>query len=110
MSDFQDCLKRKIASVAIGEFKSGKFGEVQHLYEEAVATYLDGFAGAYLFQKPETDQGVSVILWNSTEDMEANQGEAHQKILAKMQPLFAQAPNSEVYELVCHIDPAKSEA
>lgn len=105
MTDFQDCLKRRIAYVAIGEFKSGKFGDVQHLYEEAVATYSDGFEGAYLFQKPETDQGVSVVLWESAEDMDANQSEDHRKILAKMQPLFTQPPETAVYELVCKIDP-----
>ncbi len=105
MSDFQDCLKRTVASVAIGEFQAGKFSEARHLYEEAVATYVDGFEGAYLFQKPETDQGISVIFWDSAEEMEANRSAAHQKILAKMQPLFKQPPETDMYELVCKIEP-----
>lgn len=105
MSDFQDFLKREYAYVAIGEFKPGKFNEVRHLYEEAIATYTQGFKGAYLLQEPGTDNGVSVILWESVEEMEANQSEEYQAILKKMTPLFAKTPRTAVYELVSHITP-----
>ncbi|NJK41000.1 MAG: antibiotic biosynthesis monooxygenase [Acaryochloridaceae cyanobacterium SU_2_1] len=105
MSDFQDCLQRRYASVAMAEFKPGKFAEVRHLYEQAIATYTKGFAGAYLFQEPGTDKGVSVILWDSLEEMEAHQGTEHQNILNQMAALFADPPQTSVYELVCKIDP-----
>lgn len=109
MSDFQDCLKRRFASVAIGEFKPGKFAEVQHLYEQAIATYADGFEGAYLFQEPGTDKGVSVILWDNLEDMEAHEGEEQKAILSKMAPYFSESPKVSVYELVCKIDPNETQ-
>ncbi|WP_366918552.1 antibiotic biosynthesis monooxygenase [Acaryochloris sp. IP29b_bin.148] len=108
MSDFQDCLKRRFASVAIGEFKPGKFSEVQHLYEQAIATYSDGFEGAYLFQEPGTDKGVSVILWDNLEDMEAHEGEEQKAILSQMAPYFSDPPTVSVYELVCKIDPSET--
>ena len=57
MSEFLDFLKHKYAYVAIGEFKPGRFAEAQQLYEKAVSTYTKGFKGAYLLQKPGTDQG-----------------------------------------------------
>lgn len=109
MSDFQDCLKRRFASVAIGEFKPGKFAEVRHLYEQAIATYSDGFEGAYLFQEPGTDKGVSVILWDNLEDMEAHEGEEQKAILNKMAPYFSEPPKVSVYELVCKIDPKETQ-
>jgi heme-degrading monooxygenase HmoA len=110
MSDFHDCLKRRLVHVAIGEFKPGKFCEAQHLYEQAVATYSDGFQGAYLFQEPGTDRGISVIFWDSADEMSTNQAQAkHQAILQQMTPLFRQAPEITVYELVAEIQPTKKQ-
>jgi heme-degrading monooxygenase HmoA len=106
MSDFQDFLKRQYTHVAIGEFKAGKFAEARELYQEAVSTYSHGFKGAYLLQEPGTDRGISVIFWESVEDMADNQGEAYQAILKKMMPLFAKAPDIALYEVVCEIDPS----
>ncbi len=108
MSDFQDCLKRRFASVAVGEFKPGKFAEVQHLYEQVISTYSDGFEGAYLFQEPGTDKGVSVILWDNLEDMEASESEEQKAMLNKMAPYFSEPPKVSVYELVCKIDPSET--
>ncbi len=107
-NDFQDFLTRSCAYVAIGEFKPGKFAEARHLYEEAVATYSEGFKGAYLLQEPGTDRGISVIFWKSIEDMEANQTAAHQAILNKMNPLFMGHPETQYYEVVCEILPEPS--
>ncbi|MBH8554384.1 antibiotic biosynthesis monooxygenase [Nostocaceae cyanobacterium CENA357] len=103
--DFQDFLRHKFAHVAIGEFKPGKFETAKKLYEEAVLTYTNGFKGAYLLQEPGTDKGISVIFWESVEEMTANQNEAYQSILKKMMPLFTEPPETVVYELVCEIKP-----
>lgn len=109
MSEFQDFLRRQFAHVAIGEFKPGKFAEAQRLYEQAIATYQHGFKGAYLLQEPGTDRGISVIFWESVDDMSTNQSEApHQEILKKMSPLFAHAPTTEVYEVVFEQKPANN--
>ncbi|MBD2666857.1 antibiotic biosynthesis monooxygenase [Richelia sinica] len=107
MMDFQDFLRHKFAHVAIGEFKPGKFEAAKQLYEEAVSTYTTGFQGAYLLQEPGTDKGISVIFWESVEDMAANQNQMYQSILKKMSPLFAEPPTTVVYELVCEIQPEK---
>ncbi|CCQ69086.1 hypothetical protein CWATWH0402_2310 [Crocosphaera watsonii WH 0402] len=61
--EFLDFLKHKYAYVAVGEFQPGKFSEAQRLYEKAVSTYKDGFQGAFLLQKPGTDEGIAVIMW-----------------------------------------------
>lgn len=105
MSEFQDFLRRTFAYVAIGEFKTGKFEEAQRLYEEAVSSYSEGFKGTYLLREPGTDRGISVIFWESASDMEANRTEAHESILKKMAPLFAKAPATAFYEVVCDIQP-----
>jgi len=104
MSDFQDFLTRECVHVAVGEFKPGKFDQARQLYEQAVSTYATGFKGAYLLRDPNSDRGISVIFWDSVEDMEANQGDTHAQILKQMAPLFTQLPDVSVYEVVCQLD------
>ena len=101
MSEFHDFLKRKVAYVAIGEFKPGKFKEAQALFEQAIATYTDGFQGAYLLQEPGTDKGIAIIFWEDIGDMDtdANQTEAYKAIMNEMSHLFAKAPTSTFYEV-----------
>ncbi len=103
MNDFQDFLTRDFAHVAIGEFKPGKFAEARDLYEQAIATYAEGFKGAYLLQEPGSDRGISIIIWKSVEDMQANQTALHEAILKKMAPLFVGVPQTEFYEVLCDI-------
>jgi heme-degrading monooxygenase HmoA len=105
MSEFLDFLRREYAYVAIGEFKPGKFEEAKQLYEKAVGTYTHGFKGAYLLQVPGTDKGIAVIFWETVEDMTSNHSEDYQKILKEMTPLFAQLPNTDIYEVVSEIHP-----
>lgn len=105
MNDFQDFLTRDCAYVAIGEFKPGKFAEARDLYEQAVSTYAEGFKGAYLLQEPGSDRGISIILWNSLEAMQEHQTAAHEAILKKMAPLFATAPTTQLYDVLCDIHP-----
>ena len=109
MFDFHDRLSHPFASVAMGEFKSGRFEEAQQLYEKAVATYSDGFQGAYLLREPNSDRGISVIFWDSQEAMDANKGEVHDAILQQMNPLFAAQPVTESYEITCSVQ-SKSKA
>ena len=103
MTEFLDFLRHKFAYVAIGKFKAGKFAEAQKLYEKAVSTYTTGFKGAYLLQKPGTDEGIAVIMWEKIEDMEANQTEAYQAILNEMNPLFVRRPTTSFYEVCSEI-------
>ncbi|MBD2301022.1 antibiotic biosynthesis monooxygenase [Nostoc sp. FACHB-190] len=107
--DFQDFLRHKFTHVVMGEFKPGKFEAAKKLYEEAVLTYTQGFKGAYLLQEPGTDKGISIIFWESVEDMEANHSQVYQDILKQMMPLFAEPPKTVVYELVCEITPKEKE-
>jgi heme-degrading monooxygenase HmoA len=106
MSEFlEDRLQHKYAYVAVGEFKSGCFGEAQQLYEKAVSTYKDGFQGAFLLHKPGTDQGIAVILWDTVEvGDEAHRNESHQAILDKMNPLFVKPPVTDFYEVCSQIE------
>lgn len=104
MTEFLDFLKHKFAYVAIGEFKPGKFDEAQQLYEKAVSTYTHGFKGAYLLREPGTECGIAVIFWESIDDMEANQNEAYEQILAQMSHLFAKPPTTSFYEVCSEIN------
>ncbi|MBE9030982.1 antibiotic biosynthesis monooxygenase [filamentous cyanobacterium LEGE 11480] len=109
MSDFHDCLTRKVAQVTIGEFKPGCFEQAQQLYHEAVSTYADGFDGAYLLRDGNSDRGMSIILWQSEAAKQANQNELHDTILQKMAPLFIERPQNHHYDVVSEIpgNPAK---
>ena len=109
MSDFMDFLQHKYAYVAIGEFKPGKFEEAKDLYEKAVATYNEGFKGAYLLQLPGTDKGIAVIFWEGVEDMDANQSDAYKTALAEMSHLFAKPPETNFYEIVSEMSPESIE-
>ncbi len=103
MSEFLDFLKHKYAYVAIGEFKPGKFAEAQRLYEKAVSTYTQGFKGAYLLQKPGTDEGIAVIMWDEIGNMQENMSEAYESIMQEMAHLFVKAPVTSFYEVSSEI-------
>lgn len=103
MTDFTDFLKHKQAYIAIGEFKPGRFSEARQLYEQAVATYDDGFQGAYLFQEPGTDRGIAVILWDNVEHMEAHQSSTYQAIVRELSGLFVTPPEVKFYEVCSEI-------
>ncbi len=105
MSEFLDFLKHKYAYVAIGEFQPGRFAEAQRLYEKAVSTYSKGFKGAYLLQKPGTDEGIAVIMWDKIDDMQENISESYEAILQEMNPLFRTHPNTSFYEVCSEITP-----
>ncbi|MEM9485363.1 MAG: antibiotic biosynthesis monooxygenase [Cyanobacteria bacterium P01_F01_bin.116] len=103
MTDFTDFLKHKQAYIAIGEFKPGRFAQARQLYEQAVATFDDGFQGAYLFQEPGTDRGIAVILWDNVDNMDANQTPTSQAIVRKLSGLFATPPEIKFYEVCSEI-------
>lgn len=103
MTDFTDFLKHKQAYIAIGEFKPGRFSEARQLYEQAVATYTDGFQGAYLFQEPGTDKGIAVILWDNVDNMEAHHNPAYQSIVRELSALFVAPPDVKFYEVCSEI-------
>jgi heme-degrading monooxygenase HmoA len=110
MTDFLDFLKHKIAYVAHGEFKPGKFTEAKELFEKAVSTYTQGFKGAYLLQEPGTDKGIAIIFWESIEDMDANKNETYEVVLGQMAHLFARPPQTMFYEVCAEVEtPALSE-
>lgn len=103
MQEFSDFLRHKYAYVAMATFKPGKFPEAQKLFEEAVATYNKGFQGAYLFQKPNTDEGIAFIIWENIEDMEENKNQLYQEIMEKMKHLFVSPPETNFYEVSTEI-------
>jgi hypothetical protein len=107
MSEFLDFLKHQYAYVAIGEFKPGKFGEAQALFEAAVSTYGDGFEGGYLLQEPNSDRGIAILFWDEIDTMDATRSDACEAILKNMAPLFAAPPDTRFYEVNSKIDPAQ---
>ncbi len=105
MSEFLDFLKHKYAYVAIGAFKPGRFNEAEQLFVKAVSTYSEGFEGAYLLQKPGTDEGIAVIFWDNLEDMDANRSDLHEALIKEMGHLFAAAPETCFYEVASEVQP-----
>lgn len=102
---YSDVLRHKFAYVALGKFKPGRFADAQKLYEKAVSTYKAGFQGAYLLQKPGTDEGIAIIIWNSIEDMEENKTSVHEKLMEEMSTLFAESPETDFFEVCSEIKP-----
>ncbi|GFE68824.1 antibiotic biosynthesis monooxygenase [Chroococcus sp. FPU101] len=103
MKEFLDFLQHKYAYVAIGEFHPGRFAEAQRLYEKAVSTYTTGFKKAYLLQKPGTDEGIAVIVWDDIEDMEYNKNSVNQALMKEMASLFVKPPVTNFYEVCSEI-------
>ncbi len=58
----------------------------------------------FLLQKPGTDEGIAVIIWDKIDDMEANKSEAHELLLKSMAPLFAKPPVTDFYEVCSEIE------
>ena len=58
-----------------------------------------------MLQEPGTDKGIAIILWDSEEDMKANENEAYQTILNQINPLFAKPPITGCYQIVSEVAP-----
>ena len=69
------------------------------MYEKAVSTYEHGFEGAYLLQKPGTDEGIAIIMWDEIDNMQENVSEAYKAIMQEMAHLFVKAPVTSFYEV-----------
>ena len=77
---------------------------------EAVRTYRDrvvpagreqdGFGGAWMLTDPQTGEGLSISLWESTEDMRASEeSEFHHRELGELEAFFVNAPVRKHYEV-----------
>ena len=77
---------------------------------EAVRTYRDrvvpagreqeGFRGAWMLTDPETGEGLSISLWESTDDMHASEeSDFHRRELGELEAFFINAPVRKHYEV-----------
>ena len=77
---------------------------------EAVRTYRErvvpagreqeGFRGAWMLTDPETGEGMSISLWDSTADMHAiEESEFHHRELGELEDFFISAPVRKHYEV-----------
>ena len=78
--------------------------------KEAVRTYQDrvvpagreqeGFRGAWMLTDPETGEGLSISLWESTDDMRASEESGfHHRELDELEGFFVNAPVRKHYEV-----------
>lgn len=78
--------------------------------EEAVRTYGDrvvptareqeGFRGVWMLTDPETGEGLSISLWESTDDMRASEeSDFHHRELGELEDFFISAPVRKHYEV-----------
>jgi heme-degrading monooxygenase HmoA len=78
--------------------------------EEAVRAYRDrvvpaggqqeGFRGAWMLTDPETGEGLSISLWESTDDMHASEeSDLHHRELGELEDFFISAPVRRHHEV-----------
>jgi heme-degrading monooxygenase HmoA len=83
--------------------KPEKIQEGINLYKESVvpaAKAQKGYRGAYLLSDLKTGKGISISLWDSLEDAEANEKSGYyQEQVAKFKGIFTAPPTQEGYEV-----------
>ena len=78
--------------------------------KEAVRAYRDrvvpagweqeGFGGAWMLTDPETGEGLSISLWESTDDMRASEeSDFHRREIGELEAFFVSAPVRKHYEV-----------
>jgi heme-degrading monooxygenase HmoA len=91
------------ARVVIMEMLPIDVKEAVRIYRERVvpaAREQEGFRGAWMLTDPETGEGLSISLWDSTDDMRASEesGFYHRK-LGELEAFFINAPVRKHYEV-----------
>jgi len=91
------------ARVTMIQVKSDKIDEAVKIYSENVTPARKaqkGSRGAYLLTDRNTGKGMAITLWDSEEDVVANERSGYyQEQLSKFKDVFAAAPVREGYEV-----------
>ncbi len=91
------------ARLRIVQMKIDRIDETVKLYEESVipaAKSQKGYCGAYLLNDRKTGKGISIALWESEEDVIANeQSGYYQEQVNKFKDVFTASPVREGYEV-----------
>jgi len=91
------------ARVNIIQVKSDKIDEATKIYAESVTPARKaqkGSRGAYLLTDRKTGKGMAITLWDSEEDLLANEKSGYlQEQINKFKDVFAAPPVREIYEV-----------
>ena len=91
------------ARVTTVQVHPDKVEETTSIYRDSVvpaAKAQQGFHAAYMLVDPATGKGMSITLWETVADLEANETSGfYQQQLAKFAPLFTAPPTRETYEV-----------
>ncbi len=91
------------ARVLRSQLKPDKIIEASRMFEETVLPLCreqKGFKAGYYMTDPKTGESVALTLWESEEDMLANE-ESHffQEQVARFVPFYAKPPIREAFEV-----------
>ncbi len=91
------------ARLTIVQMKPDLIDEIAKLYEDSVipaAKSQKGFRGAYLLSDSKSGKGVSITLWDSEEEANANEKSGYyQDQVNKFKEYFTAPPVREGYEV-----------
>jgi heme-degrading monooxygenase HmoA len=86
------------------QFQIERIDEVIKMFEEEVIPVgksWKGYRQSYFLGNRSTGECVAFTLWDSEEDIVANdQSSSYQELLGKVAPLITSAPVREVYEVI----------
>lgn len=91
------------ARVTVVQMKKDKLDETVKIYKEGVvpaAKSQKGYGGIYLLVDRKTGKGLSISLWDSEKDANANEKSGYyQQQVAKFKDYFTAPPVREGYEV-----------
>jgi heme-degrading monooxygenase HmoA len=93
------------ARVISSNLAAGKTEDAVSIWRDKVAPAIKqakGFKGAYLVGDRGTDKGLTITLWETKEDADANNASLSQT-LALFDGLFAAQPSLETYEVLVQV-------
>lgn len=94
------------ARVTSGQVQAGTADEVTRINQEVLRAYQaqQGFKGALLLTDNDTGRVLSIIFWETPQDMVANETSgSYQEQSGKLAALFTSPPTREVYEVSAQV-------
>jgi heme-degrading monooxygenase HmoA len=92
-----------IARVTTVQISPDKAAEATNIFQNSVlpaAKAQRGFRTGYMLTDAASGKGMSVTIWDSLEDLQANEANGfYQEQVAKFGPLFTAPPIREIYEV-----------
>lgn len=89
------------------QVKPGQLQAVTNIYLDKILPVLEqqaGFNQLLVLRNPETDQEMTVCIWDSLEEMNAFSRRELSHLMNHFMPLIAAAPTVEIFQVCCQSD------